>query len=330
MPHCLETIFDLQLPSPELSPETPPKLSLAPKRGHFSSFKITPVLRVIARQVRDKNCLAAIFCSETSPKDPAVLKILRVANLLRVVFLVRRGDLLSRSALCGHQFPGNYRHFSSQGRVRGVLNLGGVVKTVRRSNSLFKFCYRRSIFSTEGSFGSRFRRTQEGWRSWRRKSSSVPEGGADFPAAIFLARDCPNLGKDSISQRAQRSKKFDLDRNFQSRPKILISLENFNLDVSISPQKKIGPRWVARSKISFSLEIFNLARNLEFFLIFGFSGFVLPENQGIIFQQRRTLPENFSSNEFRTATAFSSFLNNVSFGPLVGCTPKGSYGNTAF
>ena len=59
-------------------------------------------------------------------------------------------------------------------------------------------------------------------------------------------------------------KKFDPDRNFQSRSKFLISLENFNLDVSISPQK-IGPRWVARSKISFSIEIFNLDRNLEFF-----------------------------------------------------------------
>ena len=68
----------------------------------------------------------------------------------------------------------------------------------------------------------------------------------------------------NLSQRAQRSKKFNLARNFQSRSKFLISLENFNLDVSISPQK-IGPRWVARSKISFSLEIFNLARNLEFF-----------------------------------------------------------------
>ena len=58
--------------------------------------------------------------------------------------------------------------------------------------------------------------------------------------------------------------KFDLDRNFQSRSKFLIPLENFNLDVSIFPQK-IGPRWVARSKISFSIEIFNLDRNLEFF-----------------------------------------------------------------
>ena len=31
------------------------------------------------------------------------------------------------------------------------------------------------------------------WRSRRRKSSSVPEGGADFPAAIFLAGKCPTL-----------------------------------------------------------------------------------------------------------------------------------------
>ena len=38
------------------------------------------------------------------------------------------------------------------------------------------------------------------WRSRRRKSSSVPEGGADFPAAIFLAGKCPNLDRDSISR----------------------------------------------------------------------------------------------------------------------------------
>ena len=37
------------------------------------------------------------------------------------------------------------------------------------------------------------------WRSQRRKSSSIPEGGADFPAASFLARKCPNLGRDSIA-----------------------------------------------------------------------------------------------------------------------------------
>ena len=80
-----------------------------------------------------------------------------------------------------------------------------------------------------------------------------------------------NLKKGSDSgrtQRAQRSKKFDLDRNFWSRSKFLIPLENFNLDISISPQK-IGPRWTARLKISFSLEIFNLARNLEIFWSLG-------------------------------------------------------------
>ena len=70
------------------------------------------------------------------------------------------------------------------------------------------------------------------------------------------------------TQRAQRSKKFDPDRNFWSRSKFLISLENFDLHVSISPQK-IGPRWVAGLKISFSLEIFNPDRNLEFFWSLG-------------------------------------------------------------
>ena len=47
-----------------------------------------------------------------------------VVDLLRVVFLVRRADLLSRRTLCGHRFPGNYRHFSSQRRVRAVVIWG--------------------------------------------------------------------------------------------------------------------------------------------------------------------------------------------------------------
>ena len=46
-------------------------------------------------------------------------------------------DLLSRGPLCRRHFPGNYRHFPSPRRVRVVVNLGGVVKTLRRSNSLF-------------------------------------------------------------------------------------------------------------------------------------------------------------------------------------------------
>ena len=68
---------------------------------------------------------------------PAVLKILRVVNLLGVVFLLSPCDLLSRRTLCGHHLPGNYRHFPFPGRVLGVVTLGRVVKTLRRSNSLF-------------------------------------------------------------------------------------------------------------------------------------------------------------------------------------------------
>ena len=59
--HCLEANFDSQLPSPKLSPEMPPKLSLTHKTGLLSSFKINPAVRVIARQVRGKYCLAAVF-----------------------------------------------------------------------------------------------------------------------------------------------------------------------------------------------------------------------------------------------------------------------------
>ena len=69
---------------------------------------------------------------------PAVLKILRVINLLRVVFLVRHGDLLSWRNLCGHHSPGNYRHFSSQRSAHGAVNLGGVVKTLRHSPRVCK------------------------------------------------------------------------------------------------------------------------------------------------------------------------------------------------
>ena len=62
-----------------------------------------------------------------------------VVDLLRVVNLLTHCDLLSRRTLCGHHLPGNYRHVSSQGRVCGVVNMEGVVKTLRRSNLLFLF-----------------------------------------------------------------------------------------------------------------------------------------------------------------------------------------------
>ena len=57
-------------------------------------------------------------------------------------------------------------------------------------------------------------------------------------------------------------KKFNLARNFHSRARLLIPLENFNLDVSTSPQKKGRGGWLARklhsrSKFSVLLEISN-------------------------------------------------------------------------
>ena len=54
-PHCLQTIFDAQLPSPKLSPEMLPKLSLPLKRRLFFLSQITPAARVIARQLRSRH-----------------------------------------------------------------------------------------------------------------------------------------------------------------------------------------------------------------------------------------------------------------------------------
>ena len=60
-PHCLEAIFDSQLPSPKRLLKCLPNCLSPTREGFLSSFKINPAVRVIARQVRDKNCLAAIF-----------------------------------------------------------------------------------------------------------------------------------------------------------------------------------------------------------------------------------------------------------------------------
>ena len=65
------------------------------------------------------------FADKRHPRDPAVLKIVRVVNLLRIVFLVRRGNLLSRRTLCGHHFPGNYRHFSLSKKGPRRTKFGG-------------------------------------------------------------------------------------------------------------------------------------------------------------------------------------------------------------
>ena len=123
-----------------------PETLLAPKNNARSFIIIDHVsFQALCVQV------TRWFAPSLYPKDPAVLKRLRIVNLLRVVNLLSRCDLLSWPTLCGHHFPGNYRHFSSQRRVCGVVNTGGVLKIQWRSNLLF--FYRRSTFSTEGSFG---------------------------------------------------------------------------------------------------------------------------------------------------------------------------------
>ena len=83
-------------------------------------------------------------------KAPAILEMLHHSKCTTRSNLLSHSDLLSRRTLCRHHFPGNCRHFSSQRRVHSVVTLGGggVVKTLRRSNSL-----PRSVFSTAGSFG---------------------------------------------------------------------------------------------------------------------------------------------------------------------------------
>ena len=89
----------------------------------------------------------------------------------------------------------------SQRLAKFVSNLRTLLRSVRlhdplgvrpTDESAHEGCF--SLFSALHQENSRSL-----WRSRRRKSSSVPEGGADFPAAVFLAGKCPNLGRDSIS-----------------------------------------------------------------------------------------------------------------------------------
>ena len=63
---------------------------------------------------------------------------------------------------------------------------------------MVKMC---AVSRLERQFATLYQNSRRLWRSQRRKPRSVPEGGADFPAAIFLAGNSPNLGRDSISCR---------------------------------------------------------------------------------------------------------------------------------
>ena len=53
-PLSCDTFFALQLPSPKLSLELPPRMSVTYKRGLQCRFQSNPAVRVIARQLRDR------------------------------------------------------------------------------------------------------------------------------------------------------------------------------------------------------------------------------------------------------------------------------------
>ena len=72
-PHCLAAILYLQKPSPNLSLKMPPKLLLPHKRGHFLPFQNCPLVRVIARQLSGKNCLAAVLALRHLDASPGPL-----------------------------------------------------------------------------------------------------------------------------------------------------------------------------------------------------------------------------------------------------------------
>ena len=72
-PRCLAAKIDSQLPSPKLSLKMPPKLPPPTIEDIFSSFRIAPVVRVIARQLSGKNCPAAIIASRHQDASPGPL-----------------------------------------------------------------------------------------------------------------------------------------------------------------------------------------------------------------------------------------------------------------
>ena len=94
------------------------------------------------------------FSGISYPKGRAVLKILRVANVLRVVNLLSDCDLALRRAWCGSTASSwELQTFSPQRRkVRGVVNIGGGGSKNTAAQQFTLFFYRRSIFSTGGSF----------------------------------------------------------------------------------------------------------------------------------------------------------------------------------
>ena len=112
-----------------------------------------------------------------------------------------------------------------------------------------------------------FKNSRRLWRFRRRNSRSVPEDGADIPAAIFLAENCPNLGRDSAGLFQQRQncsrKKNPSSKEFQKAT--LSAFSGFLSFVGVSRfGVGFGPLFLLWGKLFYlQLELFRL--QLSFF-----------------------------------------------------------------
>ena len=136
---------------------------------------------ILDARILDPNCLTLFFV----PAKEAPWKIHpRETHLPEFTFqnsTQKSGQKIHIAPLQGHL----WWHF-----------FGEFVCNVVRARSQFWESARNSVWGPE----KKNQKNSRGlWRSRRRKSSSVPAGVANFPAAIFLAGKCPNLGRNSIS-----------------------------------------------------------------------------------------------------------------------------------
>ena len=115
------------------------------RRGCKRSFGPTAQRSPKSHLHRVQPCFAPVQ-PEVAPVQEA-FRSLSSKDLLHPLLTIF-GHFLFSTPLPGALVCKNCRHFSSQRRVCGVVNLGGVVETLRRSNSLS-----RSVLSTVGSFG---------------------------------------------------------------------------------------------------------------------------------------------------------------------------------
>ena len=154
-------------------------------------------------------------CVLKNPKDPAVLKTLRDSELLHRGVFTTPPIFATVWTLPWEENVCSSQENVVRTRCTAIANHYAIANLLRRVNWLG-----HSIFSTAGSFGKAeleqdaadfsayfvhifaWLRNSEKLKKAvavsEKNSRSVPEGEADFPAAIFLAGKCPNLGRESI------------------------------------------------------------------------------------------------------------------------------------